>query len=98
MKKNHRYLAGIFALLFSAVCQVSAQVPVYNVKQYGAIGDGQNLDTKAIDKAIDAANTAGGGTVYFPAGNYLSVTIHLKSNVALFIDQGAVIIAATTSE
>ncbi|MGY3052555.1 polygalacturonase [Pedobacter sp. UYEF25] len=76
----------------------SAQAPVYNVIKYGARGDGKTLDTKAIDKAITAANAAGGGTVYFPAGDYLSVTIHLKSNVGLFLDHGATIVAATTSK
>jgi len=55
------------------------------------------LDTAAINKTVDAAAAAGGGTVYFPAGNYLSVSIHLKSNIALYLDQGATIIAATTS-
>lgn len=82
-------LVGFFA---------SAQAPVYNVIKYGARGDGKTLDTKAIDKAITAANAAGGGTVYFPAGDYLSVTIHLKSNVGLFLDHGATIVAATTSK
>ncbi len=66
----------------------------YNVKDYGATGDGVTLDSKAINKAIDAAAAAGGGTVYLPAGNYLSGSIHLKSNISLFIDQGATIIAA----
>ncbi len=96
----YRSLARVLILLFSIPSLSSAQTPapVYNVKNYGARGDGKSLDTKAIDKAIDAANAAGGGTVYFPAGNYLSVTIHLKSNVALYIDQGATIIAATTGE
>jgi len=70
----------------------------YNVKTYGATGDGKTVDTQAINKAIDTAAAAGGGTVYFPAGNYLSVSIHLKSNIALYLDQGAIIIAATTSE
>jgi polygalacturonase len=93
----HKLIAS-FALLFSVTCLANAQAPVYNVKKYGAKGDGIKLDTKAIDKAIDAANVAGGGTVYFPAGDYLSVTIHLKSNVALYIDQGATIVAATNDE
>ncbi|MET4080918.1 polygalacturonase [Pedobacter sp. UYP30] len=93
----YRNLASAFILLFSTITLSSAQAPVYNIKKYGAIGDGKNIDTKAIDKAINAANAAGGGTVYFPAGDYLSVTIHLKSNVALYIDQGATIVAATTS-
>jgi len=71
---------------------------VFNVKRYGAIGDGKNLDSKAINKAIDAAENAGGGTVLIPAGNYLSGSIHLKSNISLFIDQGATIIAAPVSK
>jgi polygalacturonase len=72
----------------------TAQTPFYNIKNYGAKGNGTTLDTKAIEKAIDAAAAAGGGTVFFPAGNYLSVTIHLKSNIALYLDQGATLIAA----
>jgi len=70
---------------------------VYNVKSFGAKADGKTLDTPAINKAIDAAAAAGGGTVLFPAGNYLSVSIHLKSNIALYLDQGATIVAANTS-
>jgi polygalacturonase len=69
----------------------------YNVKQYGAVGDGKNLDSKAINKAIDAAAASGGGTVLIPAGNYLCGAIHLKSNISLYIDQGATIIAADVS-
>ena len=69
----------------------------FNVKDYGAVGDGKSLDSKAINKTIDAAAASGGGTVYFPAGNYLSGSIHLKSDISLYIDQGAVIIAAPVS-
>ena len=67
----------------------------YNVKDYGAIGDGQAIDSPAINKAINAAAEAGGGTVYFPAGTYLSFTIRLKSNIGLYLDHGAVILAAS---
>jgi len=77
--------------------QRAQELPVYNVKTFGATGDGKTLDTSAINKAIDAAATAGGGTVYFPAGNYLSVSIHLKSNISLYLDQGATVVAANTS-
>lgn len=98
MKKLFRNLAGLLILLFSVSHLASAQAPVYNIQKYGAKGDGAHLDTKAIDLAIDAANAAGGGTVYFPAGDYLSVTIHLKSNVALYLDAGATLIAATPSD
>jgi len=98
MTTLYRTLTGTFILLFSILQIARAQAPVYNVKKYGAKGDGKNIDTKAIDKAIDAASAAGGGTVYFPAGDYLSVTIHLKSNIALYLDQGATIVAASMSE
>jgi polygalacturonase len=66
----------------------------YNVIQYGAKGDSSALDTDAINKAIDAAASAGGGTVWFPAGKYLSFSIHLKSNITLMLDNGAYLIAA----
>ena len=66
----------------------------YNVKDYGAKADGTTLDVKAINATIDAASKQGGGTVYFPAGNYLTGSIHLKNYITLYIDNGATIIAA----
>jgi len=83
-----------FILLLSLQFAKAQNNGSYNVKQFGAIGDGQNLDSKAINKAIDAAANAGGGTIFIPAGNYLSGSIRLKSNVSLYLDQGATIIAA----
>ena len=68
----------------------------YNIRAYGAAGDGKSLDTPAINRAIDAAYAAGGGTVYFPAGTYLSATIRLRSNITLHLDAGATIVAADT--
>ncbi len=70
----------------------------YNVRQFGAKGDSATIDTEAINKAIDAAVSAGGGTVYFPAGNYLSFSIHLKSNITIFLDNGAYLIGAVPQE
>ena len=67
----------------------------YNVRNFGATGDGKTLDTAAINQAIVAANAGGGGTVYFPAGTYLSTSIRLKSNVTLYLEAGAVIEAAS---
>ena len=66
----------------------------FNVRNFGAIGDGTNLDSPAIDKAISAAAAAGGGTVLVPAGTYLSGSIHLQSNIHLLIDAGATILGA----
>src|SRR5438874_4689461 len=97
-------VAIALALLFSPTSraifsssQPAAESNVYNVKTFGASGDGKTLDTPAINKTIDAAAAVGGGTVFFPAGSYLSVSIHLKSNIALYLDQGATIGAADTA-
>jgi len=70
---------------------------IYNIKDFGAIGDGVKLDSKAINKAIDAAAAGGGGMVYVPSGNYLSGSIHLKSNISLYLEQGSFLIAAPVS-
>jgi polygalacturonase len=70
---------------------------VFDVRTYGAVGDGETIDSPAINRAIDAAVAAGGGTVRFPAGVYASYSIRLKSNIALYLDQGATILAASTA-
>jgi polygalacturonase len=88
---------SFFSILISAP-MIFANESFYNVKNYGALGDGKNLDSKAINLAIEAAEKTGGGTVYIPAGNYWSGSIRLKSNIHLFIDQGATIIAATVNK
>jgi polygalacturonase len=74
----------------------AANAPAYDVRAYGAKADGTTVDTPAVDRAIDAVAAAGGGTLYFPAGTYLCYTIHLKSNVAIHLAQGATIVAGTT--
>ena len=81
----------IQALLFLlAWCTWAADVPssVCDVMSHGAKADGTTNDAPAIQKAIDACAVSG-GMVYFPAGNYLSGTIVLKSNVTLHLSQGA---------
>lgn len=61
----------------------------YDVTKFGAKKDSSAKATLAIKKAIEAASKAGGGTVYFPAGKYLTGPIHLKNNITIFIDAGA---------
>ncbi|MFE0023859.1 glycoside hydrolase family 28 protein [Amycolatopsis sp. NPDC059021] len=93
---------GLVALLMAAGlvlagAEVSAAVPggVFDVKDYGAKGNGSANDSAAIDKAITAAGGAGGGTVRFPPGTYKSAnTVHLKSNVTIQLDAGATILGA----
>lgn len=62
--------------------------PLFDIRSYGAKGDGVALDSPAIDKAIAAAHGAGGGIVILPAGTWLSGTIHLQSNVTLDLGPG----------
>src|SRR5712692_11978715 len=81
-----------------AYLSLSEDASVYNVKAFGAKGDGKTLDTPAINKAIEAAALAGGGTVRFPAGTYRCFSIHLKSNIALYLDHGATILAASPAD
>jgi polygalacturonase len=66
----------------------------FNVKTYGAVGDGITLDTKSINKAINACVNAGGGTVYFPAGTFVTGSFRIFSNVHLYLAAGSVILAS----
>jgi hypothetical protein len=73
--------------------RLAAAVPgVYDVRDYGATGDGKTADTEAINKAIAACAEAGGGQVRFPPGRYLSGTVRLRSKVTLYLDAGATLI------
>ena len=90
-------LALIFALLAAGNAGAAADVAnrVFNVRDFGAVADGQTLDTSAINRAIDACATNGGGRVLFPPGRYLSGTVHLQSRVELFLAEGAVLLGTT---
>src|SRR5438067_12761829 len=96
------YLCILLVVTTNSACaeaDSSAKHPqLFNVKSFGATGDGKTLDTDSINKAIDAAHSAGGGTVYLPAGTYLCYSIHLQSNVALYLEHGATILAAEPAE
>ena len=87
-------------LLFSillALCVLGVQAAVtgaYDVRDFGAKGDGKALDHMAINKAIEAATKDGGGQVVLTAGTYLCGSIRLKSNVDLHLMAGAKILAA----
>lgn len=74
--------------------QQAAQAGVFNIKHFGAIGDGMVMETKAIQKTIDACHDAGGGVVWVPAGDFQIGTIRLKSNVTLSLDHGATLLGS----
>jgi len=78
-----------------AACVASAMPDAYDVRSFGAKGDGVVNDALAINTAISAANAAGGGTVEFGPGTYLSGSIHLKSEVTLHLGPGATIVASS---
>lgn len=85
----------IFTITFAAAQSPEMNMTgVYNVRDFGAAGDGQTLDSPAIQAAIDAcANT--GGTVLLPPGRYLSGSLELKSGVNLHIARGATLLGST---
>lgn len=82
-------------LIILGQAAIAVAAGVFNVRDYGVLGDGETLDTPAIQKAIDACATAGGGRVVMPPGKYLSGTVHLKSNVTLFLEAGARLMGTT---
>jgi polygalacturonase len=97
--QNRKMKTRTFAIFISCCFFLSAiaspdDKTTFNVRSFGAVGDGKNLDSPAIDQAIQAASAAGGGTVFVPAGTYLCGSIHLTNNIHLYLDAGAVILGA----
>ena len=91
--------AGAFGL--AADSHQAAGVPagksgvrLFDVREFGAAGDGKTLDSRAINAAIDACNSAGGGLAYVPPGEYHCGTVVLKSRVTLYLEAGATILGS----
>jgi len=87
-------LAGKQASTAPAVGGSVAQSSI-NVRAYGAAGDGRSKDTRAVQRAIDAAEQGGGGRVTFPPGKYLCGTLMLKSGVTLHLESGVTLLGST---
>lgn len=92
VRASGAWLLSLFAAMWLSAAPVTSGV--FNVKAFGATGDGLTLDTAAIQRAIDSASEAGGGTVHFPAGTFLSTTITLRSHITLSLSPGATLLAA----
>src|SRR4051812_14135422 len=92
MKTSSLFAALICSVLALLVPQATAMS--LDVRQFGAKGDGKTPDRDSINKAIDAAAEKGGGTVEVPAGTYLTGSIHLRSNITLHLEAGAVLLAS----
>jgi polygalacturonase len=89
MKINRIFF--LFLVFLIETSQVNANV-LFNVRDFGAVGDGKVICTVSIQKAVNACAKAGGGKVIFPAGKYLSGPIFLKSNVYIEVIAGATIL------
>src|SRR5450432_1298562 len=81
------------ALAFAAASCLNAAV--FDITAFGAKGDGKTQNRDAIDKAIEAAVSAGGGTVEFPPGTWVTGSVRLRSNVTLHLERGALIEASS---
>ncbi len=79
----------LFVFLFFTAAAMAQGT--YNIKDFGAVGDGVTVNTKAVQKAVDACTKNGGGTVEVPPGVYLSGTLRLYSHNSLHLQNGAVL-------
>lgn len=85
----------LLPVFFSALLARAQTGGVYNVKDFGAAGDGKKDDAAAIQRAIDACSKAGGGQVFFPSGHtFLAGPFDLKSFVEFYVASGATVLAS----
>lgn len=103
IKSTLFFCLWIFSFLFFQSTVVYGQQhpqaqKTYSITGYGALADGKTLNTKAIQAAIDAANTAKGGRVIFPKGKFLSGSIEMKSDVNIYLEEGAVLLGSTNPD
>lgn len=93
MMKKRLLLINSFLLFQLAL--IAGNPKVYNVRDFGAAGDGKSLDSHYIQQAIDKCHQQGGGTVLIPEGTYLSSTIQIKDHVNLHLSKNANILGTT---
>ena len=91
MESAHKIIVAVCIMIIQSISMTARE---YNVRDFGAVGDGRALDSKAINKAIDVCVADGGGKVEIPAGTFLCGSIRLKSNIELHLEAGAKILAA----
>jgi len=88
----------LFFIVALSLCAHAADRSIYNIEDYGAHGDGIASSTKQIQKTIDAAAAAGGGTVLVPPGKFVTGTIWLRSNINFCISPGATLLGSQDME
>lgn len=90
--------AALFTLSGAETPAASVSTAVLNIRDFGALGNGEASDTAAIQKAIDACTAAGGGQVLVPDGSYVTGTIRMKDKVTLHLAKDAVLLGSTKLE
>ncbi len=95
VRRNFLLALGAGALASPVRAQAVAASGVFNVVAFGAVRNGREFDTRAIQAAIDACAAAGGGGVYFPPGRYHSGGVLLRSHVHLYLEAGATLLGST---
>lgn len=88
----------IFFSIIFCLSILAIQAKIYDIKSLGADTSGKVACTDLIKQSIKNASAEGGGTIYFPAGTYLTAAIHLESNITLDIESGAVLKFSTIFE
>lgn len=99
--KNYTIMKNILITLtaiLASLTTVYAANGQYDVRTFGAVGDGVHIDSPAINAALEQAARDGGGTVVLTPGTYLSYSLHLQSNVTLRIEKGATLKAAPVTD
>ncbi|HUJ08657.1 MAG TPA: glycoside hydrolase family 28 protein [Verrucomicrobiae bacterium] len=95
-----RFLRAMVLILGIGIWAVAPQSSfagskTYDVRAFGAKGDGKTLDTEAIQKALDECGNAGGGTVLFRAGTYVSEPLTLRTKTTVLLEEGAKLLATS---
>ena len=85
---------AFFSLLFSFAVFLTASAKDFDVRDFGAVGDGKTKNTLSIQKAIDECSRTGGGVVKFEGGRYLTGMIFLKDSVTLEITVSATLLGS----
>lgn len=88
-------MTRILVMAFAGIASLAAEE--FDIRDFGAVGDGSTINTKAVQKAIDACHDAGGGVLRIPSGDFVIGTIRLKSNVTLSLDHGSALLGSTNT-
>ncbi len=91
MNKLKIRISIILCLIFTT----GIQAKEYNILDFGAKPDGQTINTKAIQSAIDQLSEAGGGKLIVPEGKFLTGSLQMRSNIHLYLEKGAVLLGST---